>query len=39
MSQTQEVSTRLKGDVSVIDIRGEVTASSGGPIEQAYQQV
>ena len=39
MSQTQEVSTRLKGDVSVIDIRGEVTASSGAPIEQAYQQI
>jgi len=37
MSQTQEVSTRLKGDVSVIDIRGEVTAASGRPIEEAYQ--
>lgn len=39
MSQTQEVSTRLKGDVSLIDIRGEVTAQSGPPIEQAYQRV
>jgi anti-anti-sigma factor len=39
MSQTQEVSTRLKGDVSMIDIRGEVTALSGAPIEQAYQGV
>jgi|SRR5436190_9576807 len=39
MSQTQEVSTRLKGDVSVIDIRGEVTASSARPIEDAYQGV
>jgi anti-anti-sigma factor len=37
MSQTQEVSTRLKGDVSVIDIRGEVTALSGRPIEEAYR--
>jgi anti-anti-sigma factor len=37
MTQNQEVGTRLKGEVSVIDIRGEVTAASGRPIEEAYQ--
>jgi anti-anti-sigma factor len=37
MTQGQEVATRLKGEVSVIDIRGEVTAASGRPIEEAYQ--
>jgi anti-anti-sigma factor len=36
MTQNQEVNTRLKGEVSIIDIRGEVTAASGRPIEEAY---
>jgi anti-anti-sigma factor len=39
MTKNQEVSTRLKGDVSVIDIRGDVTAISGQPIEEAYKGV
>jgi anti-anti-sigma factor len=39
MTKNQEVSTRLKGDVSVIDIRGEVTALTGQPIEEAYHGV
>lgn len=37
MTKDQEISTRLIGDVSVIDIRGEVTALTGQPIEDAYQ--
>lgn len=39
MSKTNEVSTRLKDDVSVIDVRGDVTAQSGQPIEEAYRGV
>jgi anti-anti-sigma factor len=39
MSKGQEVSTRLKGDVSVIDIRGDLTALSAAPIEEAYRGV
>jgi hypothetical protein len=36
MSKNVEVLTRLQGDVSVIDIRGDVTALAGPPIEDAY---
>ena len=39
MTKSQEISTRLKGDVSVIDIRGEVTSQTGKPIEDAYHAV
>ncbi|SRR6266404_1418990 len=39
MAKDQEISTRLIGDVSVIDIRGEVTALTGQPIEHAYHRV
>jgi anti-anti-sigma factor len=39
MTKTNAVSTRLKGDVSVIDIRGDVTALTGQPIEEAYKGV
>jgi anti-anti-sigma factor len=39
MTASGEISTRLKGDVSIIDIRGEVTAVSGQGIEQAYQGI
>jgi len=39
MTKNQEVFTRLKGDVSVIDIRGEVTALTGQPIEEAYHAI
>ena len=39
MAKEQEISIRPKGDVSVIDINGEVTAVTGQPIEDAYQKV
>lgn len=39
MTKNAEISTRLKGDVSIIDIRGDVTALAGPPIEEAYQGV
>jgi anti-anti-sigma factor len=39
MTKQAEVLTRLQGDVSVIDIRGDVTATAGGPIEEAYHGV
>ena len=39
MTASPDVGTRLKGEVSVIDIRGEVTATSGQPIEEAYRGV
>jgi len=39
MSKDIEVSTRVKGEVSVIDIKGDVTALTGQPIEDAYKEV
>ena len=39
MSKDQEITTRLIRDVSVIDIKGEVTAITGQPIEDAYHRV
>jgi anti-anti-sigma factor len=39
MTKNVEVLTRLQGDVSVIDIRGDVTAVAGAPIEEAYEGV
>ena len=39
MAKAQEISIRPKGDVSVIDIKGDVTAPTGQPIEDAYHQV
>lgn len=39
MTKNVEVLTRLHGDVSVIDIRGDVTATAGAPIEEAYNGV
>jgi anti-anti-sigma factor len=39
MAKEQEISVRLKGDVSVIDIKGDVTATTGQPIEDAYHSV
>lgn len=39
MSKAIEVSTRLKGDVSVLDVRGDVTALAAQPIEEAYRGV
>lgn len=39
MSKPNEISTRLKGEVSVVDIRGDVTALATQPIEEAYRGV
>jgi anti-anti-sigma factor len=39
MSPNIEVSTRNKGDVAVIDIKGDVSAVTGEAIEEAYQQL
>lgn len=39
MSKPSEVSTRLNADVSVVDIRGDVTALAAQPIEEAYRGV
>ena len=39
MAKDPEISIRPKGDVSVIDINGDVTAVTGQPIENAYQKV
>jgi anti-anti-sigma factor len=39
MAKDLEVSIRPKGEVSVIDIKGDVTAPTGQPIEDAYQTV
>lgn len=39
MAKAQEISIRPKGDVSIIDIKGDVTAPTGQPIEDAYHQV
>jgi len=39
MAKGHEVSIRPKGDVAVIDIKGDVTALTGQPIEEAYRQV
>ena len=39
MNQALEVAARKKGEVALIDIKGDVTAVTGEQIEQAYQQV
>ena len=39
MAKELEISIRSKGDVSIIDIKGDVTAPTGQPIEDAYNQV
>lgn len=39
MAKDPEISTRPRGDVSVIDIKGDVTAVTGQPIEDAYHKV
>ncbi len=39
MSKDIEVSIRVKGEVSIIDIKGDVTALTGQPIEDAYKEV
>lgn len=37
MTQNPEIATRLNGEVSIIDIRGEVTALTGQRLEEAYR--
>lgn len=39
MSNGNEPSVRVKNDVSIIDVKGDVTANTAGPIENAYKQV
>jgi anti-anti-sigma factor len=39
MARAHEVSIRPRGEVSVIDIKGDVTALTGQPVEEAYRQV
>lgn len=39
MTKNVEVLTRLHGDVSVIDIRGDLTATASAAIEEAYDGV
>ena len=39
MSKDVEISIRAKGDISIIDIKGDVTAVTGQPIEGAYKEV
>ena len=39
MAKEQEISIRSAGDVSVIDIKGDVTSLTGQPIEDAYRRV
>jgi len=39
MTTVPEISIRGQGDVSVIDVKGDVTATTGQPIEEAYQKV
>jgi anti-anti-sigma factor len=39
MAKEQEIAVRASGDVSIVDIKGDVTAATGQPIEAAYRQV
>ena len=39
MAKSQGVSVRQQGDVSIIDIKGDVTSTTGQPIEDAYHEV
>ena len=39
MAKELTVSIRVQGDVSIIDIKGDVTAPTGQPIEDAYHQI
>ena len=39
MAKAQEITVRQHGDVSVIGIKGDVTSTTGQPIEDAYHQV
>lgn len=39
MNRDIEVSIRKNADVTILDIRGDFTATTGGTVEEAYQQV
>jgi anti-anti-sigma factor len=39
MAKSQGVSVRQQGDVSIIDIKGDITSTTGQPIEDAYHEV
>jgi hypothetical protein len=39
MSRDLEISTNTKGDVSIINLKGDVTAQSGEAIESTYQKI
>ena len=39
MAKTQEITVRQQGEVSIIGIKGDVTSTTGQPIEDAYHQV
>lgn len=39
MNSSIEISTNKKGEVSIIRIKGDVTALTGGAIEDAYQKI
>jgi anti-anti-sigma factor len=39
MAKEQDIGVRAQGDVSVIDIKADVTSVTGQPIEEAYRQV
>jgi len=39
MAKAQEIIVRQAGDVSVIDIKGDVSSTTGQPIEDAYHKV
>ena len=39
MTKETSVTVRTRGDVSIIDIKGDVTAQTGAPIEETYQKV
>jgi len=39
MAKSQGVGVRQQGDVSILDIRGDVTSTTGQPIEDAYHEI
>jgi anti-anti-sigma factor len=39
MTKNAEISTRVKSDVSFIDLRGDITAAAAVPIEDAYRGI
>ena len=39
MSNNIEVATRTRGDVTIINIKGDLTAVTGESVEEAYQRV